>query len=1137
MKSHASMNRIYRLVFNAALGIWVAVAENARGKGKAGRAASALLAVLAIISPAAHAANAADATLRGGTGTVATVGNTTTVNQTSQRMAIDWTQLSTAAGEALQFNQPNAQAIALNRITGSSPSTFLGSLTANGQVFILNPNGILFGAGSQVNVGGIVASTLGMNPTDFMNGSTTFTKTKGTGSVINQGSMTAAQGGYLALLAPEVRNEGVMTATLGTALLAAGNKVTLNLNNGSLLSYSIDQGAINALAENKQLIKADGGQVLLSARALDALTTATVNNTGVIEAKTIQNIAGRIMLMGDMEHGTVNVGGTLDASAPNGGNGGFIETSAAKVHVASGSKITTLASAGKTGTWLIDPTDFTIIQGNQTQNTTGIGTNDLAAALANNNVEIETVAAGAGQGNIEVQGLVSWTSGRSLTLRAHNNISFVNSGVLDGGSTGTVGLFSGGRISSSVNYGADTVDVRALVFGAYAVGGIGLRTRVSNLTMVNSGTGSVDVLNIGNVIVGGSNTGGDIRVTTRSAADSLTGGDITVATTAYNQVEGLTVQQGGVYLQAGNGGAGVGFTPGGAGGAVVVNKAISATGAVELQAGDSGSFSGAAGAGVTVNAAITAGGDGKLQAGSASATGFTSSNGGSVNLNARVQSGGNAVVNVGTGYTSGVDGGTGLVGVVAGSGIDLTAGQNLSINANLRPSNGNISLKAGMNAGNTLAFGNPDLSFGVAANNVTLQGYNMTLASSYTTNRLSITKANGIGSSGTPLQTRVNELAVVNTVGGGVYVTNQGNMTVAGSSANGDMVLRTANGRDTTTGSDNALAGGNITVGAVGSATGLSTTGAGNVTLIAGNGGSAGIFVPFYGNGGNGGSVTLNAGVSSSRAASITAGNGGAGGSAVGLIGGGDRGGGTGGHGGAVVLNAGLTTSQSATVRAGTGGLGGDGFGGVANVVAGLGGPGAAGGNGGSITVGAALNAGQSASLTAGAAGAGGSGGAGDGDSGGNGANAGLAGSIALNGQVTAVQTLNLMAGAGATGGMGGAGSPNGTAGMASANGSITAGVTPVVVPVTVPVIAPIVTATAQTVTTTNANKSAGPLVAALGGAALVQAYAGALQGVTGLQGALGTGGGGVGAGLGGGGAAGSLNAIVQRLNSAANDE
>jgi filamentous hemagglutinin family protein len=267
MKSHASMNRIYRLVWNAALNLWVAVAENAKGQGKSGsarnKAALLMLVPLSALMHEARAADAANATVSAGTASVATAGNTTTINQASQRAAIDWTSLSTRANEALIFNQPNAQAIALNRITGSSPSELLGSLTANGQVFILNPNGVLFGAGSQVNVGGLVASTLSMSNADFMDGKHVFTGTGASGSVVNQGTLNAAPGGYLALLAPEVRNEGVMTASLGTALLAAGNKVTLNLDNGSLLGYSIDQGAINALAENKQLIKADGGQVLL----------------------------------------------------------------------------------------------------------------------------------------------------------------------------------------------------------------------------------------------------------------------------------------------------------------------------------------------------------------------------------------------------------------------------------------------------------------------------------------------------------------------------------------------------------------------------------------------------------------------------------------------------------------------------------------------------------------------------------------------------------------------------------------------------------------------------------------------------------------------------------------------------------
>ena len=337
------------------------------------------------------------------------------------------------------FNQPNAQAIALNRITGSSPSELLGSLTANGQVFILNPNGVLFGAGSQVNVGGLVASTLSMSNADFEAGNYKFTGS-GAGSVVNQGTLNAAPGGYLALLAPEVRNEGVMTASLGTALLAAGNKVTLNLDNGSLLGYSIDQGAIKALAENKQLIQANGGQVLLSAKAMDSLTTATVNNTGVIEAKTIQNKAGRILLMGDMESGTVNVGGTLDASTPNSGDGGFIETSAAHVKVADGAVITTLAASGNHGSWLIDPTDFTIAAGSGGLTGSGIGATTLGNNLNLGNVALATNnAGGSDAGDIHVNAAVTWNAGTTLTLSAWRNIN-INASITSQHANGKLAL-------------------------------------------------------------------------------------------------------------------------------------------------------------------------------------------------------------------------------------------------------------------------------------------------------------------------------------------------------------------------------------------------------------------------------------------------------------------------------------------------------------------------------------------------------------------------------------------------------------------------------------------------------------------------------------------------------------------------
>jgi filamentous hemagglutinin family protein len=382
-------------------------------------------------------------------------------------VAIDWTSLSTAANEALKFNQPNAAAIALNRITGSSPSELLGSLTANGQVFILNPNGVLFGAGSQVNVGGLVASTLNMSNADFMAGNHVFTNSGG-GSVVNQGTMTAANGGYLALLAPEVRNEGVMTASLGTALLAAGNKVTLNLDNGSLLGYSIDQGAINALAENKQLIKADGGQVLLGARALDSLTTAAVNNTGVIEARTLQNKAGRIMLIGDMETGRVNIGGTLDASAPDGGDGGFVETSAAHVNVADGARITTKAASGKTGQWLVDPFDFVVAAAGG--NITGAA---LGTQLDNNNVTLNTTSGNSGtNGDLSVNDAVSWSAANTLTLIGERDVNVNANLTYSGSGTAGVTVQAVRDINVATNVGITSTGTGALpvVFGGATVG-------------------------------------------------------------------------------------------------------------------------------------------------------------------------------------------------------------------------------------------------------------------------------------------------------------------------------------------------------------------------------------------------------------------------------------------------------------------------------------------------------------------------------------------------------------------------------------------------------------------------------------------------------------------------------------------
>src|SRR5687768_14139446 len=145
-----------------------------------------------------------------------------TIQQSTNRAVINWQSFGIAANEAVRFNQPSTSSIVLNRVLGQDPSRIFGSLSATGQVFLLNPNGVLFAPGAQVNVGGIVASTLGLSDQDFMAGRYTFSKSTAAGSVINQGTITTANGGYVALLGPETRNEGSITATLGTVALAAG---------------------------------------------------------------------------------------------------------------------------------------------------------------------------------------------------------------------------------------------------------------------------------------------------------------------------------------------------------------------------------------------------------------------------------------------------------------------------------------------------------------------------------------------------------------------------------------------------------------------------------------------------------------------------------------------------------------------------------------------------------------------------------------------------------------------------------------------------------------------------------------------------------------------------------------------------
>ena len=446
------MNRTYKSLWSAATNTFVAVSENTRSAGKStvsvtvasttGKGMRAVLHTLTAAVVLAYSLPALALPLAGvvaaGSASIGTVGSSTTIVQSTPHAVINWQSFQVAPSESVQFVQPNAASVTLNRVLGADPSHILGRLSANGNVFLVNPNGILFGKNASVAVGGLVAATLNISDPDFMAGRYQWSGASG-GAVLNQGSINANEG-YVALLGARVGNDGVIVAPSGAVTLAAGSAMVLDVAGDGLLQVRVNQGAVNALAENGGLIQVQGGRVLMTARAADSLLHSAVNNTGVIQAQTLVTGAhGSIMLMGDMQGGLVQLSGTLDASAPHGGDGGFIETSAGQVLIANDAKVSTEAPTGRTGHWLIDPQDFTIGSG-ATDNISGA---TLSALLVTNSVTIRTatgpdaIVAGTppltslgtatvGNGDIHVNQAVSWTatpSTTTLTLLAERDVN------------------------------------------------------------------------------------------------------------------------------------------------------------------------------------------------------------------------------------------------------------------------------------------------------------------------------------------------------------------------------------------------------------------------------------------------------------------------------------------------------------------------------------------------------------------------------------------------------------------------------------------------------------------------------------------------------------------------------------------
>ncbi|HEX4872458.1 MAG TPA: filamentous hemagglutinin N-terminal domain-containing protein [Nevskiaceae bacterium] len=311
----------------------------------------------------------------------------TVITQGSQNGIINWQDFSIGIDEYVQFIQSSSSAITLNRVVGGTPSAILGDLSANGRVFLINPSGILFGAGSEIDVGSLVATTQDLRDEDFLAGRHVFAGDS-SAAITQLGRIQAADGGAVVLVADRVDNQGLIQARLGQVVLGSNAGFTLDFAGDGQLHYQVDAAALSALAgvSNSGLLTADGGRVVMDAQVARGLLRTVVNQAGVIRAEGIDERAGEVWLTaggggdlllasgsrieaGGAEGGEVRAiaegllhyqrGAAIDVARHSStGAGGFVELSGHRAV-----RIEDTVDLGGQGRLLIDPSDLTIGEG------------------------------------------------------------------------------------------------------------------------------------------------------------------------------------------------------------------------------------------------------------------------------------------------------------------------------------------------------------------------------------------------------------------------------------------------------------------------------------------------------------------------------------------------------------------------------------------------------------------------------------------------------------------------------------------------------------------------------------------------------------------------------------------------------
>jgi len=313
--------------------------------------------VVAALMPAVAFANPQGGTVSAGSASISQSGNTLSIRQNTERAVIDWRGFNIAPGETTQFNQPNSGAIALNRVNSAEASQIDGTLTANGNVIIINPNGVMFGRGANIDVNGLIATTANISNQNFMAGKMSFDQPGNPDAVVsNAGTITAKQAGLVGLVAPTVENSGTINAKLGRVQLSSGDKFTADLYGDGLLEVTVSDATAQQLAsEGKQqtvtntgTINAEGDAIALTAAAAGSIVNSLITVSGELNAPSIGQQDGKIIIYAEGSNAVPNnvaankgqkpgvsavvVSGTLNASGMNPGEkGGTITVTADKV--------------------------------------------------------------------------------------------------------------------------------------------------------------------------------------------------------------------------------------------------------------------------------------------------------------------------------------------------------------------------------------------------------------------------------------------------------------------------------------------------------------------------------------------------------------------------------------------------------------------------------------------------------------------------------------------------------------------------------------------------------------------------------------------------------------------------------------